>query len=908
MNSDTPNATPGVEADSTLNLQYAASGPNEFAENGTSTLGSSTAIPAAPKPLDPRVLDKVWSWVTSHPDIWVGKKREGNDLSFAKACAYPQNATSDQTAKSVAVTTTPSKAPSTSPTQASISLPEGDQQLQTTVQTDNRLRIYTSIDRMWQAVTGHSVDPKRVPDSEFKCLRIIAAAGPQGIAQPELIKLSSQDKRSVPKRTDRLQSNGYIEKKAVYTRGQRTSLLTHKRFLGVTSQETKQVFNDTGELILDNFLDCLCEWLREHPVINMEELDKRFGPTRPGSWERKALFRAYERLDIVGVIQRLRMPIIVPQPPIAPKGKMSRKAPRQVNVKCVKLLKIPTIEDRQRYHNLTVQDRNAFRHRLEAQDASLRAEHAENDGDEGYARQLTSTPSQTPDPAQSSTVRPVVASNSLRWNPDMPHSNIIYDIIAESGKDGISTMDLRHASFGDPYQRPLDVMLARATDDWQSAQPAHLRHLGIVRDTGLNDKNAYYKYRTYGGFQSAVDSGDTQWETIRSRDKNVDPPPPALDSWGFPILKSSLLLRDGRATLAECVVNAKVEREMLTSFDPVIVEKGDGTIEVKLPAKKTFTRKRKASVLEAIVQDEDTPPPATRSVIDLDGLEGEELEREEKRRYNAKYRRDRKLEEEAEHRKLKIRLRAEEVAYEEAVSKTRVESHDNIISGDYSTIVQQALFKPRKGPTLTILDDVPPTPAVPKSDESPSINAPKKRGRPRKSQNASQVNTAPQNATPKGKSKRQAVLEVEKTVKILESRILELVAELSDPTRSGVHIDPPGSKSAPLPEHDIQAGRYFQRELMVVFKFPWLKSLDWFVPPPPPTAILEVEDAGNAGDNELNVDVQNTSSVFELTPLSSEPRKSVFKVRVQKPLAKRRGMGIRKLPSLSSHHVWRSSS
>jgi hypothetical protein len=92
-------------------------------------------------------------------------------------------------------------------------------------------RLYASQNRIWQAVAGHSIDLKKLPSMEFVLLSIIASHGASGIAQPDLVRISGQDKRSVPHRTDELYKKGYIEKTQMSTQKIRTSLCVHKRFI-----------------------------------------------------------------------------------------------------------------------------------------------------------------------------------------------------------------------------------------------------------------------------------------------------------------------------------------------------------------------------------------------------------------------------------------------------------------------------------------------------------------------------------------------------------------------------------------------------------------------------------------------------------------------------------------------------
>ena len=96
------------------------------------------------------------------------------------------------------------------------------------------VRLYTSESRMWWAIAGHGPDLTRVPGLEFVCLSMIAACGPKGIFQADLVRASGQDKRSLPMRTDRLHQGGYIIKRPLSIVQNEvivhTSLLTLKRF------------------------------------------------------------------------------------------------------------------------------------------------------------------------------------------------------------------------------------------------------------------------------------------------------------------------------------------------------------------------------------------------------------------------------------------------------------------------------------------------------------------------------------------------------------------------------------------------------------------------------------------------------------------------------------------------------
>jgi transcription factor C subunit 3 len=142
-------------------------------------------------------------------------------------------------------------------------------------------RIYVSQNRTWQAVAGHSIDLTRVPGMQFVLLSIIAAKGADGILQPELTKLSGQDKRSVPGRTDELAQAGYIEKKPVQAGTVRTSLLVHKKFVKEGhflkgSDNIEDVFRNRT-VILTGFVGILYKLFQDEDTdfIPMRDLRKK---------------------------------------------------------------------------------------------------------------------------------------------------------------------------------------------------------------------------------------------------------------------------------------------------------------------------------------------------------------------------------------------------------------------------------------------------------------------------------------------------------------------------------------------------------------------------------------------------------------------------------------------------------
>jgi hypothetical protein len=367
-----------------------------------------------------RIQRLAWGWLTENPEIWVGQNKEGNTLSL------------DQVeAQEVDLSTTLLRPSQHHEFESQQPGPSSKTKAIRHTEVPKPLRIWTTRDRVWQTLAGHGVDFKRIPPLEFKALGFIAAAGEKGILQPELIHATGQDKRSLPKRTDNLAQNGYIDKTVVWIKTQKTSLLRLTRF---APKETTEIFSN-GRLILDNFLRNLCEWLKECDSIPLLDLEEKLDCTT-ASWEKTMLWRGLERLDIIGVIERFHRPT-----PILAKRGPKTNTSRVIKQKCIRLLKVPTEEDKHRYCTISRKDRDQFRQRLELQDAEAKKEHVEyGEDDDDYA------PALTPDTAQVSLPLPETNTpndhreTALQWNPDLPYTNNMLNVLTKADSSGMSTM------------------------------------------------------------------------------------------------------------------------------------------------------------------------------------------------------------------------------------------------------------------------------------------------------------------------------------------------------------------------------------------------------------------------------------------------------------------------------------
>lgn len=280
------------------------------------------------------------------------------------------------------------------------------------------LRIFVSNQRIWLAIAGHEPDESKVPTTEFVLLSIIASFKSDGIAQTELVKLSGQDKRSVPKRTDALENKGYIEKRAIQVRSSRTSLCTLRRFLQPTTGEPgdqkSQAAAQTRAMIdFDAFTNKLFEILKEFGIISRNDLKKLLGFDDPWRW--RILSRALRKFERIGVLKRVRA-----------ESQYERLHP------CVMLLREPTEKDMEKFHEFTRAD-------------MIRPDDESAELDEDIEMDAAGKPKPAGADGGAVVVKKeenvVDAGRTVpSWTPDRNLNNQVFELIDSTGITGITNM------------------------------------------------------------------------------------------------------------------------------------------------------------------------------------------------------------------------------------------------------------------------------------------------------------------------------------------------------------------------------------------------------------------------------------------------------------------------------------
>ncbi|RMY74948.1 hypothetical protein D0864_09912 [Hortaea werneckii] len=502
----------------------------------------SDAPPTSVAVVDDALIETVWAALCRHDDIEVANTKSDSDH------ASDSNAT-----------------PSTSTVAGAQHADE---------------RLFATEERMWHAIAGHGIDTKRIPYLEFQCLSVIAAHGRTGVLQPDITRITGQQKQSVPKRTQNLADKGYVTKKSVLATGTKTSLLTLKKFeekssdlaiapQGVVSKQKgpQSAFSkdSTGRLIIDydKWFDASMALLQEQPnqLLAIQDLRLAFNIHKK-KYETRCLMRCIRRLARQGCLRKLS-------------AKATNDEGHLLNskeVRCIQLTREPTASDKDIWKKVD----KAERHRSSGLiDGELTMPSQLDGGDDvggedaGGESEIEMIENDQ-DEEEGLEDRGNLAHRQLpQWRADMPLPNLLYSIIEEAGADGISSVDLNTMIAGNFLRRPLDEQMARLTDIWQFSQPPHLRHLAVVRDTSTKNKSTFYHYRTFPNFEQAVENGWTVWSAIQDSNTRTlkgqgtyTTAPSATsqetDQWGFPKpVLSQFVGGDGRASLADAAKHAR---------------------------------------------------------------------------------------------------------------------------------------------------------------------------------------------------------------------------------------------------------------------------------------------------------------------------------------------------------------
>ncbi|KAK5117820.1 hypothetical protein LTR85_008795 [Meristemomyces frigidus] len=271
--------------------------------------------PIAATPDEDRLIARVWKLLAEHPGVVI---RDAEHVDMTKAeTSEPQPSATDDVHTEVT---------------------------RTGLEHAGR-RIFVTEKRMWQAIAGHRVDYKRIAPLYFDCLSIIAAHGPAGILQPQITRLTGQQKQSVPMRTDVLADKGYITKRTVLACGTKTSLLKLKKFadaatMAVAGRRPNAVLQDlSGSVIIDYdiWFEQTIQLLKQQPNQLLAIPDLRIGlDIHKKRYEYKCLMRCIRRMANVGCFRKCSAKVADGDAVLTSYAKL----------RCIQLMREPTAADR----------------------------------------------------------------------------------------------------------------------------------------------------------------------------------------------------------------------------------------------------------------------------------------------------------------------------------------------------------------------------------------------------------------------------------------------------------------------------------------------------------------------------------------------------------------------------------
>lgn len=785
---------------------------------------------------DRKLLIKVWKWLTTCSDLLVGPNGELNSKSLSEVEAL-ETAVHD-----VHGFETNQPAP----------------------------RLFVTEERMWQSVAGHAKDHKLVPPFHFTLMCIIAAAGSSGLSQPALIAKSGQDKRSVPKRTDYLAEKGYIEKRPIYIKGAKSSLLTHKKAQTAAESNAQNADLSTSaaavfqgsQLDFPKFMWYLADRLKVENVMTEADLMAELGNALSMKWHREMTRKAIDKLVIAGILECFTA---------TSNWRTANGKPRKIH--CIKLLRTPIQEDVKNAFNVSNVEIVAYQKRRGLnryaseilidpslsdsinKNAEFDDEFANDEGNDDITRP------HNPDNTTTNIERRPSFSHCSNWDMEGLPYDMIFKLIQHAGQKGAIASDIRDATYGPFYGRVVDVILRGLSDVWEHSQPAQLRHFTVIRDTEVTYKSLQYVYRSFENFQQAVDAKTTDWGAIGGDSVLQRLKSPTLDRWGFVALAKPLFHTENRiATLKECAMAIVEKPVALTALDPKLRRGRNGEVVLQWSRLRTGTvghiKASKASPVKTVKRaaSKTVKPPRKRNVERtpkshkspktgppmIKGLPQTE--------YNRIYRLKRKIEEDRKLRLPQLERYATWLATQEMIQESKKNAEivlqqtlENSGSSEHgnedvsntaktgrkrknrpsiptSLVTRKRAKLGEIGETRSVAISSTPEPAVNREVQSPSDFG---------------SNALSDSAVPP--------VEVEPLTPS-ETRVSELVELLGKCSTQGLHVNPPGS-SLYMPGICAPRG---QPTLVVLFKLEQLKNTDWF------TAEINIPGHGKATGVQLS--------------------------------------------------------
>ncbi|OTB13624.1 hypothetical protein K445DRAFT_319840 [Daldinia sp. EC12] len=491
------------------------------ANNSFSPFSDALQTRQDPSSHDFCMYSKVWGWLVSRADVSVGTNRQFNHCKLEEILALPEEEDDLIPADDASTSKNQNATPANERQRPS----KGHRGLKETT-LKYRPRLHVSDERQWKTIAGHGPDLKRLPLFEWKALVDIASVREKGILQGDLVRLSGQDKRSLPTRTDALAKKGYIIKQPIILRGCRSSKLWLARFAD-NAKENRDGLN------------------LEKLDLSKETLTKDLRPVPfSASWNG-------ERLDYIAIAQAFNAVIKawgimrycdvrtkldanrVPQMRALAKtsrwftsiGAVTFVAARFANGQrlfkdCVKFIREPTAEEWRVFRTTPSAHIKVPSARLGKRGQASRARFNKGAKFSPHSQVKPKQASSQDNQTKSSNKEQLVPS---LWTPYKPMVNTTFEIIKRAGPKGSSNLEIGRQTLGHSYRKYIAALTG--TLSLPNSQPPHLQHLDVTSQLNRIGKTMTYQFFANGELSSSAEQGDennADCQNMNSSVRNFD--------------------------------------------------------------------------------------------------------------------------------------------------------------------------------------------------------------------------------------------------------------------------------------------------------------------------------------------------------------------------------------------------
>ncbi|KAI0966694.1 hypothetical protein F4678DRAFT_271285 [Xylaria arbuscula] len=466
---------------------------------------------------DVAVASKVWKWLVNRSDVSIGADREFNHLSLEQVLELPEEEEEtpvQPSAKPSADTNVPSQPKSNSPR------PRGDSRT-------TRPRLHVSEERQWRTIAGHGLDFKRVPLFEWRALVDIASVKEKGILQGDLVRLTGQDKRSLPTRTDALARKGYIIKQPVVLRGGKSSKLWLTQFSehAKEHQEREGLDYDTLDLskaALTSDLDPVpfCDkWNGDN--IDYLALAQAFVAISK-AW---VLIRYCDARAKLGVEERVRQMRALAKTCrwLTNIGALSFVGAKfagsnRLFKDCVKYIREPSPAEWSHFRATPKTRMVVPSGRIGKRGEASRAVHASQPGGSRAGKTISKKQQVTKPRSEPTTHASIIPPP---WKPQKPVPNTAFEVIKRAGPKGTSNAAICRQTLGHNYRR-LTAAMTGSISMPTNSQPPHLKHLSSTSQLSRIGKTMTYTF--YANSETAEVGPNEQHTQIPSIDTDTVTP------------------------------------------------------------------------------------------------------------------------------------------------------------------------------------------------------------------------------------------------------------------------------------------------------------------------------------------------------------------------------------------------